>query len=31
MAQLVVTGYPDETTAQRAFDMSIEDRREPWR
>jgi hypothetical protein len=31
MADLVVIGHRDGTTAQRAFDMSIEDRREPSR
>jgi hypothetical protein len=28
--ELVGSGYLGETTAQRAFDMSIKDRREPW-
>ena len=28
--ELVAIGYLGETTAQRTFDMSIKDRREPW-
>lgn len=31
MAELVVIGYPGETTAQWAFGMSIKDWREPSR
>jgi len=31
MAELVVIGYPDETTAQRALDTAIRDWREPSR
>jgi hypothetical protein len=31
MAELVVIGYPDETTAQRARDTAIRDWRKPSR